>query len=126
MILGRRRAIFGTGGANNLYGHAMSEFLPVRNFKWMTEDQLRNRRCRPCFLEVDLKYPEKLHDLHNDHPLAPERVKIGKVAKLICSLHDKEKYVVHHKTLKFYLSLGMEVTKVHRGVTFEEEAWLKP
>jgi hypothetical protein len=75
---------------------------------------------------MDLKYPERLHDLHNDYPLAPERMRIGKVDKLICSLSDKERYVVHHEALKFYIGLGLEITKVHRGITFEEEDWLKP
>jgi hypothetical protein len=84
----------------------MSEPLPVRNFKWMTEDQFENWRDYPCFLEVDLEYPKDLHDLHNDYPLAPERMKIGKVDKLICSLSDKERYVVHHKALEFTLNLG--------------------
>jgi hypothetical protein len=85
----------------------MSKPLPVRNFKWMTEDQLGNWREHPCFLEMDLKYPERLHDLHNDYPLAPERMRIGKVDKLICSLSDKERYVVHHEALKFYIGLGL-------------------
>jgi hypothetical protein len=59
----------------------------------MTEDQFENWRDYPCFLEVDLGYPKDLHDLHNDYPLAPERMEIGKVDKLICSLSDKERYV---------------------------------
>ena len=53
-------------------------------------------------------------------------MKIGKVDKLICSLSDKERYVVHHEALKFYIGLGLKITKVHRGITFEEEDWLKP
>ena len=87
----RRKSYFRYWDANNLYGCAMSKPLPVRNFGWMTENQLKNWREHPCFLEVDLKYPERLHDLHNDYPLAPERMRIGKVDKLICSLSDKEK-----------------------------------
>ena len=64
----RKKSYFRYWDANNLYGCAMSKPLPVRNFKRMTEDQLENWREHPCFLEVDLKYPEKLHDLHNDYP----------------------------------------------------------
>ena len=64
----RKKSYFRYWDANNLYGCAMSKPLPVRNFKLMTEDQLENWREHPCFLEVDLKYPEKLHDLHNDYP----------------------------------------------------------
>jgi hypothetical protein len=104
----------------------MSEPLPVRNFKWMTEDQFENWRDYPCFLEVDLEYTKDLHDLHNDYPLAPERMKIGKVDKLICSLSDKERYVVHHKALKFYLKLGLKIKKIHRGIEFDEDDLLKP
>ena len=75
--------------SNNLYGWAMSPLLPVSNFKWMTESHLENGReissqeIRGCILEVDLEYPKELHDLHNDYPLAPERIVVNKVEKLI-------------------------------------------
>ena len=71
----------------------------------------------PCILEVDLRYPQHLHDLHNDYPLAPENVKVSKVSKLIPNLNDKERYTVHHEDLKFCLD-GLELTKFHRGITF--------
>ena len=58
--------------ANNLYGWAMSKKLPVRDFKWMNEKELQNWEKFPCILEVDLKYPEELHDLHNEYLLARE------------------------------------------------------
>ena len=112
--------------ANNLYGWAMSKPLPTHGFRWMYEEELKDWESQPCILEVDLKYPEKLHDLHNDYPLAPERVKVNDVEKLIPNLNDKKKYVIHHETLKLYLSLGLKLTKIHRGITFEESAWLKP
>ena len=70
-------------GANNLYGWAMSKELPTSGFKWMTDDELDDWKHLSCILEVDLEYPEYLHDLHIDYPLAPERVKIGDVEKLI-------------------------------------------
>jgi len=47
------------------------------------------------------------------------------VDKLIPNLNNKNKYVVHHKTLKLYESLGLKVTRVHRGIKFRESAWLK-
>jgi hypothetical protein len=72
----KKKSYFRYWDANNLYGCAMSEPLPVQNFKWMTEDQFENWRDYPCFLEVDLEYPKDLHDLHNDYPLAPERMKL--------------------------------------------------
>ena len=80
-------------------------------------------------LEVDLEYPSELHDLHNDYPLAPEKleisqsmlskyysdiadkcgIKMGSVNKLVPNLRNKEKYVVHYKNPQLYLSLGMNV-----------------
>ena len=78
-----------------------------------------------CILEVDLEYPKSLHDLHSDYPLAPEQIKVNKVSKLIPNLGDKEKYVVHYKNLKQYLSLGLKLTKIHRGIKFEESLWLE-
>ena len=95
--------------ANNLYGWAMSKPLPVRGFRWMTEDELFNWKSMPCILEVDLDYPESLHDVHNDYPLAPERMKINKVDKLVPNLNNKEKYVIHHTNLKLYERLGLVI-----------------
>ena len=78
-----------------------------------------------CFLEVDLEYPEDLHDLPNDYPLAPERVKIGNIEKLITNLNNKTNYVVHYENLKLYESLGLKITKIHKGIKFEKSAWLE-
>ena len=58
--------------ANNIYGWAMSKQLPRSGLEWMTDDELDDRKHLSCVLEVDLEYPEDLHDLHNDYPLAPE------------------------------------------------------
>ena len=88
--------------ANNLYGWAMSKPLPLRNFKWMDEKELENWKNIPCILEVDLEYPEYLHDFHNEYPLAAERMKVGNVEKLIPNLRDKKKYTLHCKNLKLY------------------------
>ena len=113
--------------ANNLYGMAMSMKLPTHGFKWMNKSELNVWEKVPSILEVDLHYPERLHDAHNDYPLAPERVVCDrKIEKLIQSLRDKTRYVVHYQTLKQYLALGMELTRVHRGIKFEESNWLKP
>ena len=75
--------------ANNLYGWAMSKQLLASGFKWMTDDELDDYKHLRCFLEVDLEYPEVLHDLHNDYPLAPERITIRNVEKLIPNLNNK-------------------------------------
>ena len=65
--------------ANNLYGWAMRQPLPVGNFMWIPQDELETMMkypewIRSCTLEVDLEYPSELHDLHNDYPLAPQRL----------------------------------------------------
>ena len=77
--------------ANNLYGWAMSKPLPTHGFEWMDETELEDWRSLSCILEVDLEYPENLHDLHNDYPLAVERLKVGKVDKLVPNLRNKQK-----------------------------------
>ena len=59
----------------------------------MCEEQLLNWKNQPCILEVDLEYPQKLHDLHNEYPLAPEIMKVNKVEKLVPNLNNKTKYV---------------------------------
>ena len=70
--------------ANNLYGWAMSQYIPTGGFRWMTQKQIdkinlakyKEDSEKGLILEVDLEYPEDLHDLHNDYPLAPEKVKV--------------------------------------------------
>ena len=139
--------------ANNLYGWAMSQYLPTGGFRWMTEKQIdkidlakyKEDSDKGLILEVDLEYPEELHDLHNDYPLAPEKVKVtndmlseycqniaekhrvstGLVSKLIPTLGKKEKYVLHYRNLQLYIDLGLKVTKVHRVLKFNQSPWLK-
>ena len=122
--------------ANNLYGWAMSQKLPTHNFKWMTNQEIENIfnnqivqvwEKTPCILEVDLEYPEELHDHHNDYPLCPERVECDHgVKKLIPNLRHKNNYVIHYKKLMQCLSLGMKLKKIHRGIKFTESTFLKP
>ena len=122
--------------ANNLYGAAMCMKLPTHGFKWLTCKELENMfnnqvvevwEKTPCILEVDLEYPKELHDLHNDYPFCPERVKCGnRVEKLIPNLRDKTMYVIHYRNLIQCLKAGMKLKKIHRGIKFEESDWLKP
>ena len=100
----------------------MSKQLPTSGFKWMTDNELDDWKRLSCFLEVDLEYHEDLHDLHNDYPLAPERIKIRNVEKLMPDLNNKTIYVVHYENLNLYESLGLKITKIHRGIKFEESA----
>ena len=111
--------------ANNLYGWAMSKPLPTHGFEWMSESELENWESMPCILEVDLDYPESLHDEHNDYLRAPERTTINKVDKLVPNLNNKKNYVIHYKNLKLYERLGLKISKIHRGIKFKERAWLK-
>ncbi|XP_065650958.1 uncharacterized protein LOC136079164 [Hydra vulgaris] len=110
--------------ANNLYGWAMSKPLPIHGFKWIDENEIENWKSIPCILEVDLDYPEHLHDEHNDYPLAPERLNIDKVEKLVPNLNNKKNYIVHYENLKLYERLGLKITKIHRSIKFKERAWL--
>ena len=119
---------------NNLYGCGMSMKLPTHGFKWLTGGEMEkiyenrhNLNKIPCILEVDLEYPENLHDLHNDYPLCPEKVKCKNgVEKLIPNLRNKKKYVLHYKNLIQCLDMGLKVTRIHRGIKFVESEWMKP
>jgi len=117
--------------ANNLYEWAMSQHLPTCGFDWMTGHELTNRRTFSkaegvgCILEVDLEYPDELHDFHNDYPLAPDNIKVNKVHKQILNLNNKKKYVVHYRNLQLYERLGLRITKYHRRIKFKESRWLK-
>ena len=97
--------------ANNLYGWAFSQKLPVKSFKWVKQKKLSNfneefikKYDEDCnkgyFLEVDIDYSKKLFNLHKDLPFLSERKKVENAEKLICSIEDKEKYVIHTRALK--------------------------
>ena len=139
--------------ANNLYGWAMSQYLPTGNFKWMTDKEISKIDLgkykadgkKGLILEVDLEYPQELHDIHNDYPVAPEKVKvsnnmlstyckkiaekynisIGLESKLIPTIRDKKEYVLHYRNLQLYLDLGLKIKKVHRVLKFDQSSWLK-
>jgi hypothetical protein len=142
--------------ANNLYGWAMLQKLPTHGFVMMDveEDcmlidtindiQAIMKHDEGYIAEVDLEYPEHLHDQHNDFPVAPEcmlppayseymtelvkenGISECKVPKLIPNLRNKQKYVLHRDALKTYLNLGLKLTKVHRILKFKESRWMKP
>ena len=120
--------------ANNLYGWAMSQKLPVNGFKWVKNNKINEEFIKNYnensnkgyILEVDVKYPKKLHDLHSDLPFLPKRMKIDKCKKLVCNLQNNKKYVVHIKSLKQALNHGLKLKKVHRMIEFNQKPWLKP
>ena len=126
--------------ANNLYGWAMSQNLPTHGFKWMKNitmkkvDEImdKSNHCMTNYgkkgyiFEVDLEYPSHLWDSHNDYPLAPEKMKVNNVEKLICHFKPRKNYVVHYRTLRQCLELGMRITAVHRGISFYQSPWMEP
>ena len=121
--------------ANNLYGWAMSQKLPVNGFKWakntpkIDEEFIKNydeNNDKGYILEVDVKYSRKLHDLHSDLQFLLKRMKIDKCKKLVCNLRNKKKYIAHIRSLKQALNRGLKLKKVHRIIEFNQEAWLKP
>ena len=117
----------------------MSQYLPTGNFRWMTDKEIskidlakyKENGKKGLILEVDLKYPRELYNLHNDHPVAPEKlnvsnnmlsgyctkiagkysISIGLVRKLIPTLKDKKEYVLHYRNLQLYLDLGLKINK---------------
>ena len=78
--------------ANNMYGWAMCEKLPIGGFKWVKDlSQFNENSNKGYFLEVDAEYPKNLSNLYKDFSYLPERTKIGKAEKLVCSIKDNEK-----------------------------------
>ena len=75
---------------------------------------------------MDVEYLKTLFNSHKDLPFLLERKKIKKVEKLICSIEDKEKYVVHIIALKQVLNYDLKLKKVQRVIQFYQKAWLKP
>ena len=129
--------------ANNLYGWAISKKLPVNGFKWLdtletsalagsdkiNEDFIKNYdedNDKGYILEVDAKYPKRLHELHSDLPFLSERMEVNKCKKLVCNLFNKKIYVAHINALKQALNHGLKLKKIHRVIEFNQEAWLKP
>jgi hypothetical protein len=138
--------------ANNLYGKAMSEKLPTGDYKWDPEapavEELMAFHAdgdRGLFVDCDLDYPEHLHDLHNDYPMAVQKMLVtdemlspftrtlgtatgrtpDKVEKLIPNLMNKKNYVCHIKNFQYYVKAGLVPTKIHRVLSFKQEAWVK-
>ena len=113
----------------------MSQKLPVNDFKWLNYDLSRfdeNFKINSnensdvgYFLEVDVEYPQKLFSSHKDLRFFPERKKLEKVEKLVCSVEDKEKYVIHIRASKQAFHHELKLKEVHRAIKFNQEAWLK-
>ena len=72
------------------------------------------------FLEHDVQYIEKSHELHNDLPFLLEIMKTEKAEKLIENLHNNTEYVIHIKHLKEALNYGLVSKKVYKGIKFNQ------
>ena len=115
----------------------MSQSLATHGFSWMKDltidsvidllDKKRNPEVKKGYIfEVDLVYPHKLWKSHNDYPLAPEKMNVNGVEKLICHFKPRKNYVVHYRNLRQYLEMGMRLTAVHRGISFNPSSWMEP
>lgn len=123
--------------ATNLYGFSMSQMLPTGGFEWLSESDISDFKVENIskesdvgyVLEVDVCYPQHLHDLHKDLPFLVESVippnTKSKMTKLIPNLNDKKKYIVHYKNLQQALKYGLKITKIHRILKFNQSYWLK-
>jgi hypothetical protein len=127
--------------------------MPTGDFRWLSREEIDEINLEVyddnsdygLFLEVDLKYPQKLHDSHNDYPLAPEKLFItedmlsptsveifdelnlssNSVQKLVPNLMDKKRYVLHYRNLKFYLAMGMQIECIHDAISFRQSPWIR-
>ncbi|XP_051176791.1 uncharacterized protein LOC127291633 [Leptopilina boulardi] len=119
--------------ANNLYGWAMVQSLPYGGFEWIEnidnnfDFNISDDGPIGYILEVDLDYPEELHDKHSDFPFCPERSKPpgSKEQKLLTTLLPKRKHVLHYRALKQAIANGLVLVKIHRVLKFEQSTWLK-
>ena len=114
----------------------MSPKLPVNGFisyndylsdfhEDFIKNYVENSDAEGYFPEVDIAYPKELWSSHKERPFLPERIKIRKSRNLVCSIEDKEKYVIHIRALKQALNKGMNLKKVHRVIKFDQKAWIK-
>ena len=121
----------------------MQKEMPVGGYQWCTDVSLAQILATPSlsgfgyFVEVDLAYLPAIHDIHDDLPLAPEKMKIATewrsdyancfglnvastIEKLVETLLDKHHYVCHYENLRFYVYHGLNVAKLHRVVKFQQ------
>ncbi|XP_065223826.1 uncharacterized protein LOC135847991 [Planococcus citri] len=121
---------------NNLYGHSLSSYLGHSEFEWV--EKVRNFNVFEVnddsetgyILEVDLEYPQELHDFHRDFPFCPESMippgAESKQPKLIANVLNKKNYIIHYSNLKQCLTHGLKLSKIHRILKFRQSRWLKP
>ena len=139
---------------NILYGCAMRQYLSINNFRLVKslskiEQKLiniKNNSSTRYVLEVDLEYPQELHDIHNDYPLTPEKINIpkewlsdyglktptvhnnttGTVKKFEPNLVNKSDYMIHYRNLQQCQELGMKLKKILKILKFKQSDWMRP
>lgn len=144
--------------ANSLYADALTKHLPIAEFEWVCDrfgikgnfnafhlySKLEEIMNLPddgengFIFEVDLEYPQELHDAHNDYPFCAERQKLPEDAmkilgldknnheKLLLTLYDKKNYIIHYRMLKLAIKHGLKLKKVHKILKFRQAQWVKP
>lgn len=143
---------------NNLYGQALSMYLPVSDFRWVERDELCNWNedtvlnlpddgPHAYLIEADLHYPDSLHELTEELPLAPEKGSVvfdefpefmkqlwhqlnpeknyATSQKLLLTCYDKKAYIAHSRILKFYLKMGIKISQFRRAIQFKQEPIFK-
>ena len=141
--------------ANNLYGWAMSQYLPTSEFEkldfpeeYELEQIVEDLRFIPdnneygYFIECDLEYPAEIKEKTENFPLCPYQTKADPnlfseymnsvkqpnykpTEKLMCDLTNKYNYMMHYRMFKFYTQIGMKVTKIHTIYRFKQSLWLE-
>ena len=139
---------------NSLYPWALQNMLPHKDYRWLAENEIAqlnvetypSEGIKGLILEVDIDYPDELHDLHSDYPLAVDKLCITKdmlspyatdflenhsfkysnQTRLTSNLFAKHNYVVHIKNLQFYLEHGLKLIRIRRVVEFTQSTWMKP
>ena len=136
--------------ANSLYSWSMIQYLPYGGFKWIDPEMFDLNKVTSDsetghILEVDLLYPKEIHEANNDYPFCCEHkilendmlspyakfiadkheLSSGKSSKLIASMNNKTKYVIHEMNLKQAVDAGLILTKIHRVIEFKQKPWMK-
>lgn len=124
---------------NNLYGWAMTQPLPISDYIWINIENFKDIEKFHKYVtslsdtapfgylfEVDIEYPQNLHNLHNDYPFCCEHLKMGNSneTKLVCTLYDKQNYIIHYRMLKLAINHGLKVKKIHNIMRFKQSTWL--
>ena len=140
--------------ANNLYGWAMSQYLPTSEFEklqlpeeYILEQIVEDLTHYPdntefgYFIECDLEYPVEIKEKTKNFPFCPYQTKADPdsfsdymnsvkqpnykpTPKLMCDVTNKSKYMIHYRMFKIYLNQGMKVTKIHTIYRFKQSPWL--